>query len=142
MIRKYQDGDTNAVVSCWRSASELAQHFLKPEFLDQEAEAMRNLYLKHAETWVTEIGGEVVGFVSIIGDEVGGLFLDPDYHGQGLGRALLDKAVAEKGPLKVEVFRENSIGRQFYAAYGFQATDEYIHEPSGQATIRMAFAPG
>lgn len=141
MIRKFQDNDTNAVVSTWRAASALAHPFLTATFLDQEAEAMRNVYLGLAQTWVTEIDGHVVGFISIIGDEIGGLFLDPRHHGRGLGRALLDKAIAEKGPLKVEVFKENTIGRRFYDACGFHAVDEYVHEPSGQETIRMALDP-
>jgi len=102
---------------------------------------MRNIYLAFAETWVIEIDGVVVGFIALIEDEIGGLFLDPDFHGQGLGRALVDKAVIQKGPLKVEVFKENIIGRRFYDAYGFRETEEFIHEASGQTTLRMNFAP-
>ncbi len=102
---------------------------------------MRNVYLAFAETWVTEIDGEVVGFIALIEDVVGGLFLDPAYHGQGYGRAMLDKAVAEKGPLRVEVFKENAIGRRFYNAYGFKGSEEFVHQESGQVTLRMTFNP-
>lgn len=102
---------------------------------------MRNIYLAYAETWVIEVGGSVVGFIALIENEIGGLFLDPRFHGQGLGRALVDKAVDEKGHLKVEVFKENRIGRRFYDAYGFRGTVESIHEPTGQVTLCMTFAP-
>ena len=100
---------------------------------------MRNIYLAFAETWVTEVEGVVVGFIALIESEIGGLFLDPDFHGQGLGRAMVDMAAAQKGALKVEVFKENEIGRRFYGAYGFRETEEFIHEASGQATLRMSF---
>jgi putative acetyltransferase len=140
MIRRYKDEDIDAVVSSWRDASELAHPFLTVEFLDQEADNVRNVYLAFAETWVTELNDHVVGFIAIIDTEIGGLFLAPKYHGQGLGKAMVDKAVAKKGPLTVEVFKENTLGRRFYTAYGFQAVEEFIHEASGQPTIRMSIS--
>jgi putative acetyltransferase len=141
MIRKYEERDIEVVVSCWRKASEVAHPFLTDAFLDHEDGNLRNIYLALAETWVIEVENSVVGFIALIENEIGGLFLDPEFHGQGLGRALVDKAVTEKGPLKVEVFRDNVIGRGFYDAYGFRKTEELIHEDSGQAILRMTFAP-
>ena len=141
MIRKYKSEDADAVVLMWRISSDLAHPFLTKEFLDKEADNIRNVHLAMAETWVTEINGNVVGFIALVGEEIGGLFLDPRYHGRGLGRALVDKAVAEKGALKVEVFKENVIGRRFYNSYGFRSTEEFFHEASGQMTLRMVFAP-
>ncbi len=142
MIRKYNNQDVEAVISCWRSASELAHPFLTEEFLNQESDNVRNIYLAFAETWVKEIDCSVIGFISLIENEIGGLFLDPAYHGAGFGRELTDKAYAEKGPLKVEVFKENVIGRRFYESYGFQRTGEFTHAASGQLTLRMAYKPG
>ncbi len=141
MIRQYQGTDADDVVEVWRRASEMAHPFLEQAFLDQEADNVRNVYLAFAETWVTEIDGKVVGFISLIEDEIGGLFLDPAFHGQGLGRAMVDKAASDKGALKVEVFKGNVIGRKFYAAYGFSGSDEYLHEASGQVAIRQQYTP-
>jgi len=141
MIRKYKDVDADAIVSTWRAASEVAHPFLTREFLDREADAVRNIYLAFADTWVTEVDGETVGFVSLVDDEVGGMFLDPRYHGQGYGKAMMDHAIAHKGALRVEVFKRNKIGRAFYDRYGFRGSEEYIHEPTGEVVIRMAFVP-
>lgn len=140
MIRKYEDNDIETVVSIWRAASELAHPFLTKAFLDQENDNMRNIYLAFAETWVVEIDNSVIGFIALVENEIGGLFLDPKFHGQGFGRGLVDKAVAERGTLKVEVFKENVIGRSFYDAYGFRENEEFIHEPTGQATLRMTYS--
>ncbi len=140
MIRAYKDDDVEAVISSWRDASEFAHPFLTTKFLDQEADNVRNVYLKFAETWVTELDGQVVGFIALVDNEIGGLFLDPKHHGQGHGKAMVDKAVAEKEHLEVEVFRENIVGRRFYDAYGFRELEEFIHEQSGQPTIRMSFS--
>ena len=99
---------------------------------------MRDIYLPFAETWLLEDAGEVIGFIALIEDEIGGLFLKPSFHGRGLGRAMVDHAVALRGPLHVEVFKRNAIGRGFYKRYGFVELEEYRHEPSGELTIRMA----
>lgn len=141
MIRQFREDDTDAVVTAWRLASERAHPFLSKAFLDREAEALRTVYLGVAETWVCEADGRVVGFIALIENEVAGLFLDPRHHRRGLGKAMLDKAVSVKGALKVEVFKQNTSGRQFYAAYGFRALDECVHEPSGQATVQMVLPP-
>lgn len=140
MIRQYEDKDIEAVASVWRAASELAHPFLTKPFLDAEEEALRSIYVVVAETWVLEVGGKVIGFIALIDNEIGGLFLDPDRHGQGYGRVLVDKAVAEKGALDVDVFQKNAIGRRFYDAYGFRRIDEYVHEASGEVTIRMTLS--
>ena len=141
MIRKFKNDDTDAIIKAWRNAVDLAHPFLSEAFLEQEAKNMREIYLVVAETWVTEIEGQVVGFISLIENEIGGLFLDPAFHGQGLGRAMVDKAVAEKGAVKVEVFVENVVGRPFYTSYGFVGSQEYFHEESGQMMLRQTFTP-
>ena len=130
-----------AVVTCWRIASELAHPFLSKPFLDQEAENLRTIYLNIAETWVTEIDDTIVGFIALIENEIGGLFLVPTLHGKGYGRALMDKAISKRRFLKVDVFKDNTIGNRFYQRCGFKREDEYLHEPSGQITLRLGYSP-
>lgn len=141
MIRAYEPRDTDALITIWEKANALAHPFLPEAFVAQVKSDMRNLYLPNAETRVLEHQGEPVGFIAMIGTEIGGLFLDPAHHGRGRGRAMVDHVVARKGPLTVEVFSANAIGRPFYQRYGFRLQDEYLHEPSGQMTARMAM-PG
>ncbi len=56
----------------------------------------------------------------MIGNEIGGLFLDPKLHGCGLGRALVADAAKQFDTLEVEVFERNIVGRRFYDSYGFR----------------------
>ena len=139
MIRQYTDNDVDCVVNIWRKASDLAHPFLTRAFQDAEAENVRHVYPKFAEIWVNEHDGQVIGFIALIDAEVGAIFLDPDHHGKGMGREMMDFAVRQRGSLTVEVFRDNAIGRAFYDAYGFKQTGEYRHEPSGQMTVKMAY---
>ena len=92
MIREYHEQDLPELLSVWEAASEIAHPFLTAEFLAAERENIPNLYLPNAETWVAELEGRVIGFVALIGNEVGAIFVHPNQHGTGIGRKLMDKA--------------------------------------------------
>lgn len=141
MIRRYTQADTDALVAIWEAANALAHPFLSADFVAQVKDDMRAIYLPNAETWVMEKDGAPVGFISMIDTEIGGLFLDPAHHGQGLGKALIDHVAALKGPLRVDVFAQNAVGRPFYERYGFETRAAYLHGASGHMLIRMAM-PG
>ncbi len=115
IIRKYNDKDLTEILSAWESASEVAHPFLSQGFLDQERRNIPELYLPNADTWVAEHDGHDVGFIALIGNEVGAIFVSTQFHGKGVGRALMNKAREIRGELVVEVFRKNKIGRNFYS---------------------------
>jgi len=138
MIRPFNSQDTDYLIDVWRAASALAHPFLSPDFIEQEANNMREMYLPNAKTFVFESDGSPIGFIAMIDTEIGGLFLHPNHHGKGIGRALVDHVVADLGPLKVEVFDQNAIGRRFYDRYGFVETGRYKHEPTSQMTLKLA----
>lgn len=139
IVREYRAEDLAAVLSSWENATRLAHPFLTDEFLDQERDNIPNLYLPNAETWVIEQAGQVIGFIALLGNEVGAIFVQPEFHGTGAGKALMDKGQELRGDLEVEVFEANSIGRHFYQRYGFTPLSESIHEPTGNALVRLQF---
>ena len=141
MIKPFSSDDTEAVLDIWHQASALAHSFLTPEFIAQEDRNLRDIYLKHAEVWIAAPNDVTTGFIALIKDEIGGLFLRPSAHGRGLGRAMVDHTVMRKGPLRVEVFEKNSIGRRFYATYGFVETGRVQHQPAGEVLLQLAFTP-
>lgn len=142
MIRRYVLDDTDALIAIWEKANAFAHPFLPEAFVTQVAKDMRELYLPNAETWVLEDAGQAIGFIALVGNEIGGLFLHPSRHRKGFGRALVDHAVALKGSLQVEVFKENTSGRAFYEHYGFVSVEEYRHGPSGHVAVKMAMPAG
>lgn len=138
-IRQYREADLEAVLSSWEVATRLAHEFMTDDFIAQERKNTAEIYLPNTDTWVAEIDGEVVGFISLMGNEVGAIFLQPACHGKGVGKALMDKARELHGNLEVEVFKENTIGRNFYSSYGFSHLEEELHEPTGQQLLRLKF---
>jgi putative acetyltransferase len=141
-IRQYEDTDLEAVLSAWESATRLAHPFMTDAFIAQERENVAELYLPNTDTWVVELSAEVKGFIALMGNEVGAIFLQPECHGRGAGKALMDKAQAIHGDLEVEVFKANAIGRKFYARYGFEQLEEKLHEPTGQQVLRLKYTAG
>ena len=137
MIRKYENGDLDELLDVWYDASRIAHPFLTTEFLEQEKENIPTKHLPVAETWVYEDEGSVVGFIALIKNEVGAIFVTPRRHGTGVGRALMDHAKTSREFLEVDVFEANEIGRRFYDAYGFKFLKNGVHEQTGNKLIRM-----
>ncbi|MGK7915973.1 MAG: GNAT family N-acetyltransferase [Prochloraceae cyanobacterium] len=102
-----------------------------------ERDNIPKVYLPNAETWVAEQDDRAIGFISLLGNEVGAIFVHPNYHGQGIGHKLMDKARELRGELIVEVFAANDIGRNFYHKYGFELVEQKVHEQTGLEILRL-----
>lgn len=140
MIRPYQPEDEAALLTVWEAASRLAHPFLEEAFLASERQAIPEKYLPLADTYVFVQKEEVVGFIALLGHEVGGLFVAPRWHGQGIGYALMNHAATlHPEKLEVEVFAANTIGRRFYERYGFQVLHEHEHPATGQPVLRLRY---
>ena len=138
-IRQYTATDLPGVLTSWENASRVAHTFLSEEFLAQERENIEAIYMPRSDTWVAELDDDVVGFLSLMGNEVGAIFLEPRCHGTGIGRALMDKAHELHGDLEVEVFEANPIGRKFYDRFGFKLMETKHHQETGQTMLRLKF---
>ncbi|WP_420644857.1 GNAT family N-acetyltransferase [Candidatus Leptofilum sp.] len=137
VIRKYQPEDCEGVLAVWESATAVAHPFLSRTFLEQERLNIATLYLPNSDTWVWEVEETILGFMSLVGNEVGGLFVDPKSHRGGIGTALINVARAQQPNLEVEVFTENAIGRAFYANVGFELMYCKIEAETGFEVMRL-----
>ncbi|MFN3276490.1 MAG: GNAT family N-acetyltransferase [Paracoccus sp. (in: a-proteobacteria)] len=128
-IRAFVPGDIPDLSRIWHQASLGAHGFLGRARLDEQRQLIETVYLPAAETWVAETwvaepslaerGPVPLGFISLLDDVVGGLFVDPVAQGQGIGGALLDHALALKGGLALDVYTANAGAMAFYRARGF-----------------------
>jgi len=137
MLRSYRHDDLEGLLDVWYRASLIAHWFLSEEFLEVERRQIAEDWLPVSETTVAETDGRVVGFLSLVGNEVGGIFVDPEYQGRGIGRALMDHARRARPHLELVVFEDNLMGRRFYDAYGFLQVDRQIHAESGRYELRL-----
>lgn len=139
MIREYEDRDVDGIIAVWHAASVIATPFLSAEFLSEEGNRIRELWMPRAETWVIESAAELEGFVAMIGDEVGGLFVHPRAQGRGFGKALLDHVATTRARLELSVFEANHIGRRFYERYGFEIIGSHLHAETGELQLRLEY---
>ena len=136
-IRKREEKDIEQIVNIWYQASSLAHPFLETEFVEKTKNDLIDIYLPNTETWVYEDNYKVVGFISMRGNEIGGLFVLPSYHCLGIGTQLINWVKEFHKELEVEVFAKNTIGRAFYEKYGFTTLKIYFHRESQNQIIRL-----
>ena len=137
MIRKYDMADLSELLDVWHDAAQVAHPFWTHDFLEQERSEISRKFLPIAETWVFEREGRVVGFIALLDNEVGGLFVAPAHQRQGIGRALMDHAGESRDHLELEVFEDNKTGRGFYNAYGFTTVGGRLDEETGLRLLRL-----
>lgn len=142
MIRAYKETDLDNLMNIWQQASALAHPFLDVSFVENITKAMREIYIPNpdAKTYVYEKNDKIFGFISMLENEVAGLFVSPKYHSKGIGSALVNSVKDNHINLEVEVFKNNKIGRAFYDKYGFKKTKEFLFEPANQVVLRMRFS--
>jgi putative acetyltransferase len=136
-IRNYTIDDDDAIIEVWEAATRLAHPFFTDDFIASERVAVREVYLPNTVTYVAEKDSRIAGFLSLIGDEVGAIFVQPEFQGTGLGRALMDRAALGRNFLEVEVFQNNQIGRPFYVRYGFEEMRRSVHDATGETLLRL-----
>lgn len=139
MIRKFQAEDLDLVLDVWYEASLVAHWFLTAEFLQEERVKLKEFFLPQSETWVYELDGAVLGFLSLVGNEVGGLFVRPSAQRQGIGKALMDKAASLHPVLVLDVVEKNGVGRPFYTKFGFIQTSTHRDATTGEMLVRLQY---
>lgn len=107
------------LVEIWEAAVRRTHHFLA----EADVVALRAVVRDHALAAVTLVGvrdatGRVIGFGGVAGDKLEMLFVDPAEHARGVGRRLLEYAVAELGARAVDVNEQNAHGVEFYRRVG------------------------
>lgn len=121
MIRPFDPAtDLEKLSAIWLGASLKAHPFIgEPRLLEQQT-LIKEEYLPKSETWVAYHLSEPVGFISLLGSFVGGIFIAPMHQGRSIGRALIAHALEREGELSLEVYTENRQAVRFYASLGFE----------------------
>jgi putative acetyltransferase len=122
-VRQAKHGDAAAVSRLFRLVRTACLPYLPDLHTPAEDfEFFRQCVFRDCEVWVA--GADVIeGFCAFRAGWVDHLHVDPDRHGQGVGSALLGKAMEKNARLRLWVFQRNAAAIRFYAARGFRRID-------------------
>ena len=132
IIRPYEgSAETTALSQIWLDASLIAHSFIGEQRLIEQRALIEDQYLPNSDTWVAMVDGAPVGFISLLDTFVGGLFVAPDMQGRGIGRRLIDQAMALRGDLELDVYVHNAAALRFYRRLGFQEQSRRAMDDEG-----------
>lgn len=135
--------DLPAVVEIWLDASILAHDFMPPAFWERKVADMRDIYLPAATVYLALIDQRIAGFYALQDNTLAAIFVAPDLQGKGIGKRLLDHAIAHttarnkmlsrEVPLTLAVYQSNLRSIAFYQNAGFTKIKEQL-DPHTQHT--------
>lgn len=145
-IRKSTLADGARVMEIWRRAVDATHLFLRTEDRsDIEAEVAAFLPRAPLDLAVDE-NDRAIGFMLLDGNHMEALFIDPDFRGSGVGRALVEDAVKRHPDLSADVNEQNLQAVGFYEWLGFQRCGRSVIDGQGRPYplihLRYPKAPG
>mgnify|MGYP002466671441 FL=1 len=132
-VRRAMADDFPVLAELWRRSVEATHDFLLPGDLERIYAEVADVYLPGVnEVWLAEEEGCPVGFLGCDGAHVGMLFVEPEYFGRGVGKALLRHARDLHGALSLEVNEQNARALAFYQRQGFAVTGRSALDNAGR----------
>lgn len=118
-IVPYEEKYHDKLVDIWHRAVCQTHTFLAEDDIQFYHHMVQNGALKEVELWVElHEDQEPLGFIGLDGTRIEMLFVDPKYHGQGIGSHLVKHAGELKGnKLQVDVNEQNEQAYAFYKRY-------------------------
>ena len=136
-IRAYRQDDQEAIMRIWYEASKVGHPFISEEALRKDRQEIIDVYIPIAKQWVAKADGSIGGFIAMIDNQIGGLFVDPHSHKRGIGTALIEHVRPMFPTLTVCVFKKNPNAIRFYEKSGFRLVEERISEYHGFLELFM-----
>lgn len=128
-------------MTLWLASTTQAHPFIAQEYWLQSAELVRHSYLPQAKSWVYLHGGHVVGFISVLNEcFVGALFVKQEFHGKGIGQALMAYVQQRHRWLSLEVYEQNLRACAFYRKLGFRQMQRLFNQETQAYTLIMNWA--
>jgi ribosomal protein S18 acetylase RimI-like enzyme len=125
IIRLYKTEDFEAITRLWFEAENVAMPKLMARMkytIEDAREFFLRAVVSENQIWVYERDGVPLGFLAIQGEFIDRLYVEPAYHRQGIGQALLTKA-RHLLPKHMWLYTHvaNKMARAFYEKNGFIA---------------------
>lgn len=136
-IRRIEgDAEFDAAFELWLSVNLEAHSFVDAKYwrgvAGYVAEAIRGATLFGAFE-----GTRLVGFVGVVAERIEGLFVRADRRGEGIGSALLAKALEGARRMELSVYCQNERATAFYRRRGFVEEAQRVDSATGEREWTM-----
>ena len=133
-FRSSTAADADELFGVWRRSVDATHGFVSARDLEHIARLVRDQYLPTAELTVAcDDSGRALAFMGMTRNEIDALFVDGNRRGEGLGRALVERAKAAwPDGLTVEVNEQNSEAIGFYERLGFRTVSRLPTDHQGR----------
>jgi putative acetyltransferase len=127
-IRSYASSDYPSVLDIYALSKldELRFEGRQFDLVPWEDDARRLAEFRESVIVVFAENGAVLAYIARHENKIRSLFVHPAHRGRGLGRQLLEYALARMcGPICLNVAKSNLPAQALYAQYGFVITEEF-----------------
>lgn len=142
-IRPARAADGDRMIAIWRRAVDATHDFLDPA--DRAAiDAEVSAFLPQAPAWLAvDATGQPVGFMLVNDAHMDALFIDPAWHGKGVGRALVEHGLSLHPSMTTDVNEQNDGAAAFYQRMGFAPVARSDRDGQGRPypLIHLRYAP-
>ena len=140
MIRKYVDGDIDAVMQIWLNTNIQAHSFISLDYWKSNFDMVKEM-MPLAEIYVHEVdnANQIDGFIGLNNDYIEGIFIKDAAQSKGTGKQLLDQVKKIKSTLKLNVYQKNERAIQFYLREEFSIQSECVDDNTGEKEFTMVW---
>lgn len=140
MIRKYVDGDIDAVMQIWLNTNIQAHSFISLDYWKSNFDMVKEM-MPLAEIYVHEVdnANQIDGFIGLNNDYIEGIFIKDVAQSKGIGKQLLDQVKKIRATLKLNVYQKNERAIQFYLREEFSILSECVDDNTGEKEFTMVW---
>lgn len=133
VITPVQPTEYTKLISIWESSVRATHHFLTKEAIERLKPLVLSEYLPMVTLFCSRNNKQqITGFAGVNENRLEMLFIDPDYRGQGIGKALLRYAIEQFNVNELDVNEQNPQAVGFYQHQGFKITGRSPLDGQGQ----------
>ncbi|HEY1073065.1 acetyltransferase [Brevundimonas sp.] len=116
----------------WRAAVDATHDFLAPDDRDAIEAELPSFFPQAPLLLAVDSSDMPLGFMFLHEGHLEALFVAPDQHGKGIGKALVHKALTAHPGLTVDVNEQNPKALGFYEHLGFERIGRSAQDGQGR----------
>ena len=142
-IKSFEPGFRERILDIWERSVLATHHFLTAQDFQAIKHDVGGIDFSAFHVYCSLLDQRLTGFIGVADGKIEMLFIDPDFHGQGHGKQLMQFAMTELGANQVDVNEQNADALAFYEKLGFSVVERTERDDQGRPypLLRMVLKP-